>query len=356
MRTRAFLTSRRGLMVVNGILAVGLVGALALLAWQLSAKGLVVRGGPDISGVRPILSIKGSGRGQFPEIDRVAGVAFTPDGDIIAVDAASHRVMVFGPKGRYKSEFGGFGAALPAPGFEPNWEPGLLNVPLGVDVDEQGRIYVADSRNGHVQVFDADGAFIRRFPERGEGENTAKPSGPRTIAIRDVAVAGGLVFAAEPHRIVVFTTDGEYVRELGREGTGSSEFGDVTGVGAGDDGRVFVVDARDKRVHALTAEGEKLWEIGSVTGDEAQSTVVVGYEFVGPVDVTILAGGSLAVLEAAEGSIVLFRPDGHLLGRYGQRGTAPGELQGATHIDALGNRLVISDTGNARVQVVEIAP
>jgi DNA-binding beta-propeller fold protein YncE len=40
---------------------------------------------------------------------------------------------------------------------------GSFNSPMGVDTDAAGNVYVADSNNGRIQVFDANGNFLRQM-------------------------------------------------------------------------------------------------------------------------------------------------------------------------------------------------
>jgi tripartite motif-containing protein 71 len=42
--------------------------------------------------------------------------------------------------------------------------PGQFVEPVGLAADPSGRIYVADTGNHRVQVFDAEGKFLRQFP------------------------------------------------------------------------------------------------------------------------------------------------------------------------------------------------
>lgn len=355
MTMRETLISRRGLMAMNAILAGALACAIAALVWQLSPKGLVLRGGEAVVGIRPLLAISGSGRGQFPELTRPAGVAFTPSGAIVVAEPVSHRVILFRPNGWYKTEFGGFGTSRPAKGFEPDWQPGRFNVPLGVAADVEGRIYIADSQNAQIQVFDERGSFIARFPDPSRESTSAEATcGPDGMAIRDVAVGGGRVFGAGKHRVVMFAADGACLGLLGPDGGDAFEFDDIAGLAAADDGRLFIVDSGTRSVHALAADGELLWTIGSTAVDGmGNAAPLMRYEFADPADVTVMKDGSLAVLDSGESSIVLFTAEGRFLDRYGQQGSAPGEMRDATHIDGLGSKILISDTGNGRVQVVE---
>jgi tripartite motif-containing protein 71 len=356
-RGRTLLT-RRNLHALNAALGVALVVAVAVMLWYFSSRGFVTRGGDAVAGLRPVLAIAGPGRGQYPEFTRPMDAAFGPQGRIYALDTGSNRVVVFGPTGRYEFEFGGFGAARPFPGYEATWEEGLMNHPVGIDVDEDGTVYVADFRNDQIQVFDSEGAFVRRFPDPGQAAGDGTSAQDRAgIAVTDVAVGNGLVFAAEAHRVVVFTVDGEFVRQFGSAGSGPVEFDGLTGLDVTDDGVVFVADSGNSRIQALSAEGEFLWSVGRPRNEDGESAPVETaspYEFGLPQSIAVMGDGSIAVLDALESTIVLLSRDGQLIGRYGERGSAPGQMGGPSSIYALGDRILVSDTENDRIQVLAL--
>lgn len=358
LRNHPMFTSRRTLLALAGALFVLLIFALLLLLWYLSPGEFVTRGGDAISGLRPVLVIDGPGRGQYPEFARPMGATFGPDGRIYSVDTGNNRVVAFSSTGRYLFEFGGFGIAKPLPGYEATWEEGLMNYPLGIDVDDNGDIYVADFRNDQIQVFDRDGEFLRRFPDPAQvvGRGASGQDGTG-IAVTDLAVASGLVFAADTYQVVVYTTEGEFVRQFGRPGTGPGEFDHLTGIDAIDDGRVYVADANNARIQAFSFEGEYLWSVGGTREDgEATETVTSPspFEFGLPRSIAVLGDGTIAVLDAFEFNIVLFTRDGRFIGRYGERGVAPGQLNFPNSVQALGDRLIVSDKENDRVQVLEV--
>jgi len=94
------------------------------------------------------------GEPQRGRLFRPTSVAVTRDGKVIAADPAHHRVLVFQPPFE-----NGQAAALVL--GQPNGETAVagseiqqMNFPLGVAVDSQQRIYVADTNNNRLLVFD----------------------------------------------------------------------------------------------------------------------------------------------------------------------------------------------------------
>jgi DNA-binding beta-propeller fold protein YncE len=69
-------------------------------------------------------------------------VAFDSEGNIWVVDAAFNNLQIFDPKGTVLMFVGSYGKA-----------PGAFNLPLGISIDRQGRVYVGDALNARVQVF-----------------------------------------------------------------------------------------------------------------------------------------------------------------------------------------------------------
>ena len=47
---------------------------------------------------------------------------------------------------------------------------GEFRSPSGVEVDREGRVYVADFYNHRIQVFDGDGNFLYQFGEEGHDD------------------------------------------------------------------------------------------------------------------------------------------------------------------------------------------
>ena len=97
----------------------------------------------------------GVGNGQF---DKPHALAVGPQGDVYVVDTDNHRVQVFDGNGRFLFKWGRFGTG-----------DGQFDSPLGIAVDSRGRVHVADTGNCRIQQFDRRGTFLAKWGARGSG-------------------------------------------------------------------------------------------------------------------------------------------------------------------------------------------
>jgi sugar lactone lactonase YvrE len=83
-----------------------------------------------------------------------ASLAFLPDGSFLLADGYwSSRIVKYNADGEYMMEWGELGTG-----------PGQFDLVHGVDVDRDGRVYVADRSNSRVQVFTDNSEFIQEWP------------------------------------------------------------------------------------------------------------------------------------------------------------------------------------------------
>ena len=73
---------------------------------------------------------------------KTEGLFITGNGYIFAVDYGKHEISVISPEGDLVHTFGSHGK-----------EEGCFDQPVGISMDFEGYLYVADSANGRVQVF-----------------------------------------------------------------------------------------------------------------------------------------------------------------------------------------------------------
>ena len=116
--------------------------------------------------------------------------------------------------------------------------PGEFAKPTGVAVDKDGNVYVSDTWNNRIEIFDADGNFIRTFGKSGDGPGFfARPKG---IAID----SDGHVWVADTvqDRLQVFTPQGRLLIYLGQHGLYPGMFQSIVGVAIDKDNRVMTTE------------------------------------------------------------------------------------------------------------------
>lgn len=156
--------------------------------------------------------IRGWGDGLF---DRPHGLRIDSQDNIWATDVASHVVYKFNPSGRLEMVLGVKGRAGEMHDFG---HLRLFNEPSEAVVGPTGDVFVLQ---GHgkgpccVIKFDQDGNFIKTWGRNGKGP--AEFNIPHSL----VFDANGLLYIADRSnaRIQVFDADGNYVRESSHPGT-----------------------------------------------------------------------------------------------------------------------------------------
>ncbi|MFB3920966.1 MAG: 6-bladed beta-propeller [Terriglobia bacterium] len=122
--------------------------------------------------------------------------------------------------------------------------PGDFAQPTNVAVDQDGNLYVSDTLNDRIEVFDAEGNFIRAFGKPGDGPGYfARPKG--------IAIDGdGHVWVADAmqNRVQVFTPDGNLLIWMGEAGQLPGQFRGLAGLFIDKNNRVFTSEQYPGRV------------------------------------------------------------------------------------------------------------
>lgn len=262
------------------------------------------------------------GRDSDERLRHPYGIAVTDDEQVYVVDSAAKGVHAYDlPAGRYRFLRG----------------DGFLN-PIAVAVDRAGLVYVTDSEAGAVVVLDDRGNEIHRITE-----GLSRPTG---IAIHPLT-ADIYVVDTENHDVAVFDVSGARKDSFGGRGSGSGQLNYPTLIAIGRDGRVYVSDSLNFRVQVFTAEGTAVRSIGRL-GD------AVG-EFARPKGLAVDREGRVFVVEGLYDVVNVFDPDGRLLLTFGEAGRAEGSFWLATGlaVDVRG-RIFVADSYNGRVQVFQL--
>lgn len=352
-RGASALTRRRTLTVLMFVLLVALIAQIVMLILLPSPGSDDVSAVRTVAGVRTVQVIYGPGVGKAPFFDSPMGVAYAPDGTMYVADTGNDRIVVFDSEGRFKFEFGGFGVAKPAAGAAKTWQPGLMNYPTDVAVGDDGSVYVADFRNDQIQVFDPQGRFLRAFPDAKTriGKGTSGQGG-KGIAVTSLTVVGDRIYANDRHQVVTFSTDGEFISQFGRPGTGEGYLDHPNGIAVTDDGTLVVSDSGNNRVMGLSTDGAYKWTVGRPYGIE--DTPNTEAPFAVPRGMSRLPDDELIVVDAALSRLFVMSSGGEVLARYGREGLAPGQFYFPVDLAVLGDLVAVAEKGSDRVQVVRL--
>ena len=116
---------------------------------------------------------------------------------------------------------------------------GGLRDPLGIFVDRREKVYVADSQNDRVAIYDLFGNFLKSLGKRVLRE----PSGVTVGEDNLIYVAN-----TEKNSIAIFDSEGNLILEYGTWGSGMGNFSKPTDLKLGRDDKLFVVDSGNSRI------------------------------------------------------------------------------------------------------------
>jgi tripartite motif-containing protein 71 len=197
----------------------------------------------------------GSGPGQLDGPEKLAfdvqGNLYVTEVGAASIDGSmggNNRIQKFSPTGMPLAQWGTLGSG-----------PGQFNTPVGIAVDQQGDIYVADVANHQIQKLSSRGQPLARWQTVGSG------TGERNTEIGyDLGLdASGNVYVSEPHpfgpgndRIEKFSPAGQRLAQWGGSGSGPGQFSQPFGLTVDSKGNVFVVDTGNNRVQELSPSGQ----------------------------------------------------------------------------------------------------
>lgn len=308
---------------------------LPLFAAVISVLVLMIGYGPastETRAYRPFLIFGQEGR-EVGLFRQPTSVLVDPAGRLYVADTYNHRVQVFEPDGRFRQVLGVEGA-----------QQGALSRPKRLAWGPRG-LYVADTGNHRVQVFDAQGDVV--FVLGGFGNSPAQFNAPEGIAVD----THGTLYVADTqnHRVQKFAPEGRFLLSWGGSGSGKGEFLEPSDIVLDRGERLLIADAQNHRVQMFTTDGRYLGEIGRAGRGAG--------EFDTPRGVATDGEGHLYVADTGNGRVQIFDRMGRYLAQVGHLGKQPSEFYYPTGVWIDAQRtLYVADTINHRIQILTYFP
>jgi DNA-binding beta-propeller fold protein YncE len=226
--------------------------------------------------------------------------------------------------------------------------PEPLSWPSGMAIDAQGNLYVVDTMNHRIQIFDSSGNFLTTWGSKGSGDGQfnfiwGDPNHDLPLGGLAFDQQGNLYVADGGNkRIQKFDSQGNFLAKWGSQGTGDGQFGRPEDLVVDAQGNLVVIDDRsNNRIQRFDSQGEFLARLGVDLINDPGLIAVDGQDNIYAPDVSF-------------GTILKLDPDGNLLATWGGNGVRAGEFLSPIGIalDSQGNIYVV-DSGNSRVQVLD---
>jgi DNA-binding beta-propeller fold protein YncE len=183
----------------------------------------------------------------------INGLAIDDDDRLFVSDAKMHRVMIFNAKHVVDGQI----------------SDGLVD-PVGLAIDTTNRfLYVVDTQQDQVLVYDADTLkLLRRIGTGGKNHFLTTPGdfgAPQGVAVD----ADGNVYVTDTlnNRVEIFDADGAFISTFGKAGDGPGYFARPKGIAVDSDGHIWVADEMQDRLQVFDREGQLLTYIGQGHGE-----------------------------------------------------------------------------------------
>ncbi|MFN0069997.1 MAG: flippase activity-associated protein Agl23 [Chloroflexota bacterium] len=222
-------------------------------------------------------------------------VAIDASGRLYVSEGRANRVSILDRDGSVVGRFGQAGSGA-----------GQLNEPWGLTVAPNGDVYVADTWNHRIQRFDQTGQFLGQWGVLGDsqGQIGVGPGlfwGPRDIALGP----DGRLYITDTgnKRVQIFDMAGNSLGAIGGEGAAPGRLREPVGLAWGTDG-LWIADAWNNRVQRISADGTALSQT-AVVGWESQAITNKPYLAVSP-------NGSVIASAPDAGQLIVVTPAGQV--------------------------------------------
>lgn len=271
-----------------------------------------------------LLTIKSS-------VKQPTDTAVADNGDIYVLNGAHAQVEVFTAQGKAKKRFAHEGGG-----------DGELRLPMGLSVSGQ-RVYIADTGNARIAVFDLAGKFVRNILLAGKNSKQG-----RVAPVSLMLMEKNIIWSDRKNHQLCTTNiaDGKTLYCRGEKGEADGQFRYPYQLAADAHDYIFAVDVLNARVQLFSPKGRHVMNVGRF------GVQVKGGMF-RPNGLALNAQGYLLVSDAYLGTISVFK-DGRDLGTLRAADSSILRFESPTSLTLHKNRLYVTDTANSRVAIFEL--
>ncbi len=218
---------------------------------------------------------------------------------------------------------------------------GPITWPVGVAVDANQNVYVAEQREKGVGVYNTEGKQVSFFTD----PSIERPTG---IAVdrerKRIYLADTGHTQSKEHTVKIFSFDGKLVGKIGKgKGAVPGSFLFPTYLTVDREGNLYVTDSLNCRVQKFDPNGKYLSSFGA-RGD-------AWGQFTRPKGVALDSFGNVYVADSGWSNVQIFNQQGQILLFFGGRGPIPGMLMNPTAVAISSqNDIYVGDYINHRVE------
>jgi hypothetical protein len=278
------------------------------------------------------------------------GVALAADGGFYVTEKSGYRLIKLDANGAQQWTVGEAGVAGSDNAHFGGWWAGLEGSPA---VDANGRVYVGDTFNSRVQIFNSNGSYYATLGI-GYGQGNYEFNCPADVSIHPT---NGDIYVTDHcnHRVQVYTSVLTYKGTIGATNASGSDnlhFNYPYGVTVDASGNIFVADHDNQRIQKCilltVAPGFSCNTFAGETGISGNDHGHLG----GPVAVEVDGAGRVYVADEWNSRIQVFDASGaYLTTISGSWGISNGDLINPSGLvlDGRGN-VYVTDRDNHRIQ------
>jgi len=259
----------------------------------------------------------------------------------VRVDAVRRRVYVLGTDGGlHQFDLQGRHCASVALPLERDGNP------QGMAIDADGNLLVADTHASRVLRLSPEGRLLATYGRLGDAAGEYHwPTAVAEAADRTLWVSEyGMTFDGDHDRLHHLRSDGTPLAVFGGTGDAPGKFYRPSNLAIDGDGNIWVADACNHRLQVLAPNGAVLRVI--------DGTATAAGPLRNPYDLVFDGPDTVLVAEFGASRVRRLRRDGTAAEFLVGPGRAPGQVATPWGCAALGDRLLVADTGNQRLQAV----